>query len=50
MLLGQSSCVGGFEVPLVCQLCIRLNHAMDIAELHMCKCLSVYFDSGMLGL
>ena len=44
MFLGQSTCVGGFGVLLVCQLCICLSHAMGIA---MCSVVGVYFDSGM---
>ena len=47
MFLGQNTCVEGCGVLLVCQLCIRLSHTMDIARLHMYSVLGVYFNIGM---
>ena len=43
MFLGQNTCVKGFGVRLVCQLCIRLSHVMGIVGFHMCSVVGAYF-------
>ena len=50
MFLGQNTCVGEFGVLFVCQLCIRLNHAIGIVGLHMCSVVDAYLGICMWGL